>query len=106
MQYRLELRRLGVVIKEHETDSRKEAREVAKAWMKTTFESVLILYVDGKEIRLKDVRKELGLHGRDFDSVRRYTMKLDEVQCLLRRQGLGMSGRVGSHVHEYSDDDR
>ena len=104
--YRLELRRLGIVIKEFETDSRREAREKAKEWMKTTTEAVLILFIDGKEIRLKNIRKELGIRGREFDSVARYTMKLNEVQRILRRTGVGAGGRVGFKGHEYSDDDR
>ena len=104
MIYRLELRRMGAVIREYETESRREAKETAKHWLATTVESVLILFIDGKEVRLKDTRKALGLCGRDFDNLKRYSTRYEGVNRILRRSGVGAGGRVGSHVHEYSDE--
>ena len=95
MRYRLELRRLGEVIREYETDSKQEARECAQKWLEGTFEAVVILFIDGEEIRLKDTAKALGIHGSRFDSMKRYSAK-EPVQHILRRTAFSKDGRVRS----------
>ena len=109
MHYRLELRRLGVVIREFETDRKREAKETAKKWLATTLEAVLILFIDGEEIRLKDTRKALGIRAKDFDNLTRYSAKYNDADRILRHASVGVGnkgGRVPSRVLEYSDDDR
>ena len=106
MMYRMELRRLGEVIKVHETDRRKEAREIAKLWMETTQEAVLILFVDGKEIRLKNTAKELGMKGKEFDSLKRYSAQPVGSYRIIRHTGTASGGRVSRKLIEYSEDNR
>ena len=93
MLYRLELRRMGEVLRTYETESKKAARIQAQKWHERTFDAVVILYIDGKEVRLKDTAKKLGIRGAGFDSLKRYHQRAP-LQCILRRTGFSKDGRV------------
>jgi hypothetical protein len=93
MHYRLELRRLGIVIQEYETDSEADARRQAQEWIEKTFDAVVILFIDGEEIRLKDTAKRLGIRGARFDNLKRYNRR-EPIQNILRRTGFSHDGRV------------
>lgn len=93
MLYRLELRRMGEVLRSYETENRKAARLQAQKWHEKTFDTVVILFIDGKEVRLKDTAKKLGIKGAGFDSLKRYQQR-EPLQHILRRTGFSKDGRV------------
>lgn len=91
MLYRLELRRNGVVLKFFETEEKLAAKIQAKQWIERTQDAVVILFIDGQEIRLKDTAKKLGFKGGEFDSLSRYTTK-ESAQHIMRRARNGSGG--------------
>lgn len=93
MLYRLELRRNGVVLKFFETEEKLAAKIQAKQWIERTQDAVVILFIDGQEIRLKDIAKKLGFKGGEFDTLSRYTNQ-KPVHYILHRAKHGGGGRT------------
>lgn len=104
MHYKLELRRNGIALKVFETEERLEAKIQAKRWHETTQDAVVVLFIDGEEIRLKDTAKALGLERGEFDSMSRYTTR-KSAHGILRRARQS-SGGLTRRPNDGEDDAR
>lgn len=102
MLYRLELRRNGVALKVFETEKMLDAKIQAKKWHETTQDAVVVLFIDGEEIRLKDTGKKLGFQSGEFDTLRRYTNP-NPVHYILRR-ARNSSGGLTRRPNDGEDD--
>lgn len=94
--FKMELRRTGEVLRTFETENIREARNQALKWHETTMDAVIVLFVDGKEVRLKDTKKALGFKLGEFDSLSRYTIRPLPKEYIKRRATAFGSGRVGT----------